>query len=113
MALDRPLEQYSRVQIWLRDYEESWGSANANTEEQLRALELFCVYVGKDPDTICSECLRALDEGGEKIRYKARHYYIAQIEAFESTPEGSRRAANAVRSFLIHNGIAMGGRASW
>jgi hypothetical protein len=99
--------------MWLLDYEEAWGTANPNADEHLRALELFCVYVQKDPDTICNECLRALDGGGEKIRYGARHYYIAQIVAFESTPEGGRRAANAVRSFLIHNGIAMGGRASW
>ena len=112
MTLDRPIGQYERVQVWLRDYEESWGAAHPEAEEQLRALERFCEYVAKDPDTICSECLRALDTGGERIRYRARHHYIAQIEAFEATPEGGRRAANAVRSFLIHNGIAMGGRVS-
>lgn len=113
MALDRPVEQYERVQMWLRGYAESWGGANPDADEQLRGLERFCEYVAKDPDTICRECLRAVRGGGEKIRYKARHHYISQIEAFESTPEGGRRAANAVRSFLIHNGIAIGGRANW
>jgi hypothetical protein len=113
LPLDRPMEQYERVRLWLRDYEESWGSADPQVEVSLQALALFCAMVEKDPDVICGECLKPLEDGGEKIRYKARHFYIDQIEAFEQSPQGGRRAANAVRSFFIHNGIAMGGRVSW
>ena len=113
IPLDRPVEEYQRVELWLRDYQESWGSADPQLEANLKALAAFCAMVERDPDAICSECLRPMEGGGERIRYKARHYYIDQIEAFERAPEGGRQAANAVRSFLIHNGIAMGGRVSW
>jgi hypothetical protein len=111
--LDKPLTRYQRVEMWLRDYKESWGTEDPELDANLRALAQFCAMVEKDPDTICNECLRPMEGGGERIRYKARRYYIEQIEAFERTHEGGRRAANAVRSFLIHNGIAMGGRVDW
>lgn len=109
--LGRPLGEYARVRIWLEGLEKSWGAdPESEQKEKLAVLERFCGFAGKDPDEIVAECLRPVDNGMEKIRYKARHAYIEQIEQFEASPGESRTTGNAVRSFFIHNGVAMGGR---
>jgi hypothetical protein len=106
--LDKPITDYARVQLWLEDFEKSWGGGHDGSAE-LSALEAFCKFVGKDPDAIVADLLTPVEGGYEKIRYKARHRYIELISEFEVAQEG-RQAANAVRSFLIHNGVAVGTR---
>lgn len=107
--LERPIHEYSRVQLWLEDFQRSWGEGGASIEpSRLQALSEFCEFVGKDPDAIVAECLVPLEGGYEKIRYQARHRYIQLIAEFEAQSVAGRNAANAVRSFLIHNGVAMG-----
>ena len=61
----------------------------------------------KTPDEMVEECLRRSAAGGPFIlRTKARRDYIDRIDKFEAHT-GSRDDANAVRSFFIHNGVAM------
>lgn len=106
-GLGKPIGEYDRVRLWTEDYEKSWGEGSADPA-RLRALEEFCEFVGKDPDTIVGECLAPADGGYEKIRYKGRREYIRLIAEFEAQSPAGREAANAVRSFMIHNGVAMG-----
>jgi hypothetical protein len=106
--LEKPIGEYARVQLWLEDFEKSWGKGHDGSDE-LSALEAFCEFVDKDPDAIVAELLAPVEGGYEKIRYKARHRYIELISEFETKEEG-RQAGNAIRSFLIHNGVAVGTR---
>jgi len=106
--LEKPIAEYDRVRLWLEDFEKSWGERHDGSAE-LSALEAFCDFVGKDPDAIVADLLTPVEGGYEKIRYKARHRYIELISEFEANREG-RQAGNAVRSFLIHNGVAVGTR---
>jgi hypothetical protein len=108
--LERPLLDYWRVQQWLDDFEKSWGPNQRGHDLQLAKLEQFCEFVGKNPDEIISECLRPVGDGQETIRYKVRHFYIDRIKEFEALPEVGRQGGNSIRSFLIHNGVSMGGR---
>jgi hypothetical protein len=103
--LKKPVAEYGTVQTWRSGYAKQW---HITSEDQpaLRALEQFCDFVGKDPDDIVSECLKDV-EGGQKIRMKPRSFYIDKIKEFEAKVS-SRVTANAVRSFFIHNGVAMG-----
>ena len=108
--LPKPIEEYERVKVWFDDFEKSWGDgSDAAASGQLAILSEFCEFVGKDPDAIVADLLAPV-EGGEKIRYKARHRYIELIAEFEATNPGGRPAGNAIRSFLIHNGVAVGTR---
>ena len=107
-VLEKPIHEYGRVQLWLEDFRKSWGDDETVVDPKLRALTEFCEFVGKDPDSIVAECLIPLEDGYEKIRYKARHRYIQLIAEFEEATPAGRNAANAVRSFFIHNGVAMG-----
>jgi hypothetical protein len=106
--LERPIGDYERVRLWREDFEKSWGQGH-DASVELSVLEAFCEFVGKDPDAIVADLLRPVDGGYEKIRYKERHRYIELIAEFEAKQE-NRQAGNAVRSFLIHNGVAVGTR---
>jgi hypothetical protein len=97
---------YASVQAWLADYVRHWGPADAGVPKKLETLREFCQLVGRDPDAIVGECLRQVEEG-KRIRLKARRRYIEAIREFEAGHEGARAAGNIVRSFFIHNGIAM------
>ncbi len=103
----KPIGEYARVEMWLADFEKSWGNGH-DAPVQVSALEAFCAFVGKDPDAVVADLLAPVEGGYEKIRYKARHRYIQLISEFEAT--AGREAGNAVRSFLIHNGVAVGTR---
>lgn len=100
------LSHYASVQAWREDYIRHWGPNDAELPQKLKTLQEFCSLVGKDPDAIVNECLRDV-EGGKRIRLKARRRYIEAIRDFEANHQGGRAAGNVVRSFLIHNGIAM------
>lgn len=104
MALEKPIHEYATVRTWVQDYERHWGADGA-LERRLRTLERFCEFAERDPDTIVQECLRAVD-GGMRIRPKGRRFYMAKIREFENR-DGGRPAGNLVRSFLIHNGVAL------
>lgn len=99
------IEAYASVKAWREDYIRTWGSSDPELPQRLRVLEGFCAFVGKDPDAMVSECLREVDEG-KRIRPKARRRYMDAIRDFEAE-QASRIAGNVVRSFFIHNGVAM------
>ena len=100
------IDHYASVQAWREDYIRHWGPDDPGLARKLATLQEFCQFVGKDPDTVVGECLRAVEDG-KRIRLKARRRYIEAIREFEAGHEGARAAGNAVRSFFIHNGIAM------
>ncbi len=91
------------VARWLQGYAEQWGGAEPL--DQLDALAAFCTFVGKDPDELVAWLLRE-DDHGRTIRLGRRRELVAQLEQFEAE-HGGRPAGNAVRSFLIHNGVAI------
>lgn len=100
------LTAYESVRVWLADHARHWGEEDPQATPKLGVLAEFCRRVGKDPDAMIDECLREADEG-VRIRLKARRRYIELIREFEATHERGREAGNVVRSFFIHNGIAM------
>jgi hypothetical protein len=112
MALSKSVGEYDAVRTWIQDYERHWG-ADSQVHARLQTLEVFCDFVERDPDTMVRECLRSVD-GGMRIRPKARRFYMAKIQEFEAQDgSGGRRAGNIVRSFLIHNGVALSADVTW
>ena len=111
MAELEPIADYAAVRTWLEGLRQHWGGTpERDSPERLEIIEAFCRFAGKDPDTIISECVRVRD-GEKTIRAKGRGRYAALIAEFQSQVEGSRLKqrtwGNAVRSFLIHNGILL------
>lgn len=100
------LASYASVQAWREDYVRHWGPNDPELPQKLEILEEFCSFVDKNPDAIVNECLREV-EGGRRIRLKVRRRYIEAIREFEAHHRLGRTAGNVVRSFLIHNGVAM------
>jgi hypothetical protein len=109
VSLAKPIADYETVRTWRRGLEEQWGSLPEGWEGQLEALAAFCGFVAKEPDEIIAECTRLDAEGEKRIRIKGRRFYSEKIEEWQGSLEGDRfargRAGNAIRSFLIHNGI--------
>jgi hypothetical protein len=100
------IQTYESTRRWLASRASLWGS-RGDSEEIMEILAQFCEIAGKNPDDMVDECLRRSIEGGPFVlRTRARKEYIERIERFEADT-GSRDAANAVRSFFIHNGVAM------
>ena len=96
------------MQTWLQGLREQWGEDPGDWKERLQALADFCAFADKDPDTVIKECVRE-SESGKRISIKGRRFYNGKIAEWQVSLAGDRRAqgraGNAVRSFLIHNGI--------
>ena len=96
------------MQTWLRGLREQWGEEPDDWERSLQALAGFCAFAENDPDTVIKECVRE-SEAGKRISVKGRRFYNDKIAEWQASLPGDRpvqgRAGNAVRSFLIHNGI--------
>lgn len=91
---------------WLSSRLGLWGRDSV-TDDLPETLARFCEAVGKTPDEMIDDCLKPGKDGETlTLRTRARRKYIGEIEAFESE-SGSRDQANVVRSFFIHNGVAM------
>lgn len=100
------LRKSSAVRTWLLSYQESWKSKIAE-EEALSVLASFLQFASTEPDAIIAEVLQPLSSGdGMVLRTRGRRKYMKLIDEFEKR-EGSREIANYVRSFMIHNGVAM------
>ena len=108
MAQGRRIRDQATVRTWLQGLREQWGEDPADWEDSLEALAGFCAFVSKDPDTVIKECVRE-SESGKRISVKGRRFYNQKIAEWQASLPGDslaqRRAGNAVRSFLIHNGI--------
>jgi hypothetical protein len=105
--MEDQLRKYKSIAAWLEDYQRHWEN-DPELEFKLGALQKFCVFVGKDPDIIINDCLKQVEDG-MRIRTKQRRLYMEAIKVFEDSlePSQKRKWGNAVRSFFIHNGVAM------
>lgn len=91
---------------WLASLLDLWGPSGVRPG-LVETLVDFCAVVEKTPDEMIGECLRAKADGDTFVlRTRARKQFMEQIEQFEART-GSRDEANVVRSFFIHNGVAM------
>jgi nitroreductase len=100
-----PLEEYTTVRDWAFSFSNFWR-APAPAMEAHAALEQFCRFCGSEPDAIIDEILRPEPSGeGLQLRTRARRKWVEIIDDFEG--HVGRERANYVRSFMIHNGVAM------
>ena len=108
MTLTKAIGEYETARTWFEGLRQQWGEEPSDWEERLKALAAFCAFVDKDPDTVVSECLRQ-SASGMRISARGRRFYSDKIAEWQASVPGDRaaqgRAGNAVRSFLIHNGI--------
>ena len=101
------------VERWLRAYGVFWGETSTASEVQrkLQVLADFCGFCDKTPDGLVDGLFRQTPEG-PRIKLKRRRAVMAQIDEFEREfGKGNitvgREAGNIIRSFLIHNGVAL------
>ena len=108
MTLTKAIGEYQTARTWFEGLRQQWGEEPPDWEERLKALAAFCAFAEKDPDTMVSECLRE-SASGTRISAKGRRIYSEKIAEWQASVPGGRAAqgwaGNAVRSFLIHNGI--------
>ncbi len=107
----QPLTDYATVRTWLEGLRQHWGGdPERDDPERLEILEAFCRFADKEPDAIIDECVQVRN-GEKRIRARGRRRYADLIARFQAHVQGSRRTrakwGNAVRSFLIHNGILL------
>jgi len=101
----RALESYGSVREWQFSFQNFWRT-DGPPDSWKAALGRFAEQNGTDPDAIIDEVLKPAPAGeGLLLRTRARRKYVELVDDFER--QEGRAAANAVRSFLIHNGIAM------
>lgn len=94
------------VHRWLASRMELWGVKSVH-DGLVETLTRFCEGVEKGPEEMLADCLRpGKDRDTFVLRTRARREYMERIEQFESQT-GSRAEGNIVRSFFIHNGVAM------
>ena len=108
MPPSKPVQEFETGRTWFNGLREQWGEDPSEWDQRLEALAGFCGFVEKDPDTVIKECVRE-SEAGKRISLKGRRFYNDMIAEWQTSLPGDRsaqgRAGNAVRSFLIHNGI--------
>jgi len=108
MTLPKAVGEYETARTWFDGLRQQWGEEPSDWEARLGALEAFCAFVGKEPDAMVSECLRDT-ASGKRISAKGRRFYNDKIAEWQASLPGDRaaqgRVGNAVRSFLIHNGV--------
>src|SRR2546421_10931678 len=104
---------YESVQHWLEAHGRHWNRAAEETDRKHRldVLRRYCEFTGRDPNFLISNLFRETPEG-PRIRLKRRREEIAKIGEFEAMlgegdPRRARNDGNVVRSFFIHNGVAL------
>lgn len=99
------IEDYSTVHDWNHSFSNFWRSP-APPRQWQQTLQQFCKFSGTEPDAIIDEILRPEPTGeGLRLRTRARRKWVDLVDEFERYV--GRDKANHVRSFLIHNGVAM------
>lgn len=112
MTIDE-VGQFASVQQWLQAHGSHWNRA-AEEAERLSKLEIlrrYCEFAERDPDALVSNLFRQTPTG-TKIWLKRRRAEMARIDSFEAAinegdARSGRQAGNVVRSFFIHNGVAL------
>jgi hypothetical protein len=107
------LSQYATVRQWLEAYASHWNrtAAEAEQRQRLDVLRRYCEIAQRDPDALVNNLLRDTPTG-KKIWLKRRRAEMARIDEFETSlggeePRAAREAGNTIRSFFIHNGVAL------
>jgi hypothetical protein len=107
------LRESEPVRKWISGLEKHYGPSDAEAEQaRLQALSRFCAFIDATPEEIVERCFYRKKESGDlRISVKARRYFSERIDEFQNETDGSKfekaRAGNAIRSFLIHNGVLM------
>ena len=100
-----PIRDYASVGEWRKSVSKFWR-ATPPPDDWLETLEAFCRFAGTNPDAIIDEILSPAPTGeGLRLRTRARRKWVELINEFEGYV--GRDKANHVRSFVIHNGVAM------
>ena len=88
------------------------------TDDQTHRLALladFCAHIGQQPEELVSGLLRTTKDGDTAISAKRRIVMNANIDEFVEKSGATGKEAvvngNIIRSFLVHNGIFIQGRA--
>ena len=100
-----PIRDYASVGEWRKSVSKFWR-ATPPPDDWLQTLEAFCRFAGTNPDAIIDEILSPEPTGeGLLLRTRARRKWVELIDEFEGYV--GREKANHIRSFVIHNGVAM------
>lgn len=112
MTIDE-VGQFATVKQWLSAFGSHWnrGAGETDQRRKVEILQRYCTFVERDPDTLVANLLRETPTG-QKIWLKRRRAEMARIDQFEQLvadgdARAGREAGNAVRSFFIHNGVAL------
>ncbi len=110
-SINKPLEEYDSVKTWYNGLREQSGVEPNDDKSRLELLREFCATLELDPDEIVAACLLRKEGKETKISIKGRRSMAERITDFQDKggAQGRERAArgNAIRSFLIHNGILL------
>ncbi|HEV7535542.1 MAG TPA: hypothetical protein VGP90_07900 [Acidimicrobiia bacterium] len=102
------------VQRWF-DSARLHNDPEEETQFRLQLLGDFCAQMGQTPDELAAGLRRTTKGGDEAISGKRRKAMDAAIDEFVEKSGWTGRDAvvngNMLRSFLVHNGIFIQGRA--
>ncbi len=112
MTIDE-LGEFATVRQWLEAYASHWNRSaqEADRQHKLNILRRYCEIAERDPDALVANLFRETPTG-KKIWLKRRQAEMARIDEFEVAMGGGelragRDAGNTIRSFFIHNGVAL------
>jgi len=110
-SIHKSLEAYDSVKTWFQGLREQSGIEPSEDPSRLKLLEEFCALVELDPDDVVKACLLVKEGKETKISIKGRRTMAERIADFQAAGAGDSRErarrGNAIRSFLIHNGILL------
>jgi len=108
------IQQYKSVKKWIESV--NGGSDPTEMAEHINLLSEFCNFEHLDPDELILRCVRTLKDESKAISTKGRREIESAIKAFVANRNKTGREAiveeNKLRSFFVHNGIFMQGRAA-
>ncbi len=112
------VSEQESVRRWLSAHASHWDDdpSDAEVRRKLDVLARFCAFAEEEPDSLVASLFRRTPEG-PRIRAKRRREVMALIDRFEREVGGDARqarvAGNVVRSFLVHNGVALSAAAMY
>jgi hypothetical protein len=110
-------EEVAAAPSVVRWFESARLNSDPDEEKQLRYKLLgdFCEHMAQSPDELAAGLLRTTKAGESAISGKRRAAMDASIDEFVEKSGFTGRDAvvngNIIRSFLVHNGIFIQGRA--
>jgi hypothetical protein len=114
---DSLLEEIRAAPTVVRWFDSARLHSDPDEEKQFRLKLLgdFCAHMGQSPDELAAGLRRTTKGGDEAISGKRRAAMDAAIDEFIEKSGYTGRDAivngNMLRSFLVHNGIFIQGRA--